>query len=132
MGQGMTERGRFGKGRIEHSLETLRHQSLPSTSVSSTFVVFVPFLLFILLFLLLLLLPFLLLFLLDWIRYWDVQWGLQVAQVGFIESWLLVVGLEMRAFLSFHPTPILRLLLSPGWYPSTFKNASNSEIFLGK
>lgn len=30
--------------------------------------------------------------LLDWIRHWDVQWGLQIAQAGFIESWLLVQG----------------------------------------
>lgn len=39
---------------------------------------------------LLLFLPLFFLFLLDWIGHWDVQWGFQIAQVGFIECWLLV------------------------------------------
>lgn len=62
---------------------------------------------------LLLFLPLLLLFLLDWIRYGDVQWSLQIAQVGFIEIWLLVVELEMRVFLLSHHTPIPGPLWSP-------------------
>lgn len=90
---------------------------------------------------LLLFLPLLLLFLLHWVRHWDVQWGLQIAQVGFIESWLLTQGrrrpggkgIPLTSSLSWSSdSPPWPLLSSSLPSPSTFKNASNSEIFLGK
>lgn len=76
------------------------------------------------------------------IRHWDVQGGLQIAQVGFIENWLLVHAGWEEGWRQGHPSHLLTswpprlspwpLLSSSLPCPSTFKNASNSEIFLGK